>query len=325
MLTNEEMGMGYIPEEAERLRAQKYADIMLDWTFKYVFGPSGKYKEGLISLLNAIIPDRKIRSIEYLPTEMLGEVAGQRSSVMDLRCVSEDGTQFVVEVQNYKEDGFFERCIAYACKLFLEQNRKGTKYRDFLPIYVVAILSENASKGMSLYAGCRDQVIYDHTMIEKISGIFAPRTISVIFADTSKFRKDISECVDDVDRWLFLLKHSTRMRDYSDSFQTEVFRRVLEVLEISSFTQEEFNMYYTEEEQKRIREAQDDTVRRLGREEGFSEGLEKGRAEGIAEGRAEGILEANRENARKMLQLGIDVALISQTTGLTAEEIEALG
>ncbi len=95
------------PEEAERLRAQKYADIMLDWTFKYVFGPQGKYKEGLISLLNAIIPDQNIQSIEYLPTEMLGEVAGQRKSVMDLRCKSEDGTQFVVEVQNYQEDGFF--------------------------------------------------------------------------------------------------------------------------------------------------------------------------------------------------------------------------
>ncbi len=59
--------------------------------------------------------------------------------------------------------------------------------------------------------------------------------------------------------------------------------------------------------------------------ERVEEGRAEGRAEGIAEGRAEGILEANRENARKMVQLGIDVALISQTTGLTAEEIETLG
>ncbi len=311
-----EAGITYIPEVAERLKAQKYADIMLDWTFKFVFGPSGKYKEGLVSLLNAIIPDKKIKNIEYLPTEMLGEVSGQKSSVMDLRCSSEDGTQFVVEVQNYREDGFFERCVAYACKLYLEQNRKGTRYRDFMPVYVVAILSDNASKEMSMYAGCPDQVIFDHTMVEKISGIFVPRTISCIFANTGNFRKDIADCVGDIDKWLFLLKHSTRMKDYSDSFQSEVFRRVLEVLEISSFTQEEYNMYYTEEEQKKIRQAQDETVRRIGREEGF--------AEGKAEGKAEGVLETNRAIALRMFSKGKDVEEIADSIGLPAEEVAKL-
>ncbi len=79
MQTNEEMGIAYIPEVVERLRAQKYADLMMDWTFKYVFGPSGKYQEGLVSLLNAIIPEKRIKSIEYLPTEILGEVSEQRT------------------------------------------------------------------------------------------------------------------------------------------------------------------------------------------------------------------------------------------------------
>ncbi len=316
MQTNEREGIQLIPEVAEQLKARKYADIMLDWTFKHVFGPGGKYKEGLISLLNAIIPDKKIQSIDYLPTEVLGEISDQRTSIMDLRCVAEDNTQFVVEVQNYKEDGFFQRCVAYASKLFLEQNRKGTDYKGLMPVYVVAILSEYASGGMEIYSGCKDQVIYDHTMIEKISGIFAPRTISIIFADTGKFRKDILDCADDIDRWLFLLKHSTRIRDYSHAFQSEVFRQVLEALEISSFTQEEFNMYYTEEEQKKIRQAQDDTIRRIGREEGY--------AEGKAEGKAEGEAIKARETAKKMLAKNKDLSEIVEFTGLTIEEIQML-
>ncbi len=239
---------------------------------------------------------------------MLGEVSEQRKSIMDLRCAADDGTQFVVEVQNYSEEGFFERCIAYACKIFLEQNKRGVEYKDLMPVYVVAILSDKASKGMGMYKECRDQVIYDHTMVEKFSGIFAPRTISVIFADTGKFKKDITECGDDVDRWLFLLRHSERIREYSDSFQSEVFKRVLEVLEISSFTQEEFNMYYTEEEQKKIRQAQDASQRRLGREEGRAEG-EAGKAVQIA---------------GKMLDKGMAIPDIAELTGLSVEEIEAL-
>ncbi len=305
MQTNDEKtGITIIPEVAAQIRARKYADIMLDWTFKHVFGPNGKYKEGLVSLLNAIIPEVTIKSIEYMPTEMQGEVAEQRISLLDLRCVSEDGLQFAVEVQNYREEGFFHRCILYASKIFAEQNRKGTKYKNLMPVYVVSILSQEASKEMDMYRECRDQVIYDHTMIEKISGILAPRTISVIFADTGKFRKDIKDCDNDIDRWLFLLRHSERIREYSDAFQSEVFRRVLEVLEISSLTQEEFNMYYAEEELNKRRQAQDDAYRRVGREEG----------------------EYNKaiQIARKMLAKNMLVIDIAEITGLSVEEINSL-
>ncbi len=173
-----------------------------------------------------------------------------------------------------------------------------------MPVYVVAILSEEASVDMTMHKNLKDQVIFDYTMIEKYSGLIAPRTISVIFTDTGNFKKDIKDCTDDVDRWFFLLKHSTRMREYSNPFQSEVFRRVLEVLEIGSFNQEEFNMYYKEEEQKKIRQAQDDTVRRLGREEGRAE--------------------ANCETAKRMLARNMDIADISELTGLSVEEIQAL-
>ncbi len=296
--------MNIIPEVADRIRAQKYADLMMDWTFKFVFGPQGKYKEGLVSLLNAIIPDVSIRSIEYMPTEMLGEVSEQKTSILDLRCISDDGSRFAVEIQNYREEGFFQRCIAYASRLFLEQNKRGGKYSKLMPVYVVAIISDEASRDMTMYRDRKDQVIFDNTIIERFSGIIAPRTISAIFAVTGNFRKEIQDCIDDVDRWMFLLKHSTRMRDYSSSFQSEVFRRVLEVLEISSFTQEEFNMYYSEEEVKKIRQAQDDTIRRISREEGFAEG--------------------KADTARKLLELGVDVATISKATGLSVCDIQEL-
>ena len=56
-------------------------------------------------------------------------------------------------------------------------------------------------------------------------------------------------------------------------------------------------------------------------EKGF---LEARYNKGRAEGRAEGKIEANRENARKMKELGMAVEVISQVTGLPEEEIKAL-
>ena len=55
-----------------------------------------------------------------------------------------------------------------------------------------------------------------------------------------------------------------------------------------------------------------DTALRKGREEGFLEGMEKG------------AYENNLANARKMKSLGIDMAVITQVTGLTEEMINAL-
>ena len=45
---------------------------------------------------------------------------------------------------------------------------------------------------------------------------------------------------------------------------------------------------------------------------------------GLADGRAEGMEKERMANAAKMKELGVDVTVICQVTGLTVEEIEKL-
>ena len=56
----------------------------------------------------------------------------------------------------------------------------------------------------------------------------------------------------------------------------------------------------------------------------LEQGIEQGRAEGKAEGLVEGKIEANKAAAKKLLNLGVDIKIISESTGLTVEEIEKL-
>ena len=51
---------------------------------------------------------------------------------------------------------------------------------------------------------------------------------------------------------------------------------------------------------------------------------EEAEKRGRAEGREEGREEARRETARNFKQLGVDLTTISQATGLSIEELEAL-
>ena len=52
-----------------------------------------------------------------------------------------------------------------------------------------------------------------------------------------------------------------------------------------------------------------------------ADGLEQGRAEGEARGRAEGRV----ETARNLLRMGLAPSQIAEATGLSLDEIEALG
>ncbi len=61
-----------------------------------------------------------------------------------------------------------------------------------------------------------------------------------------------------------------------------------------------------------------------GREQGLQQGLQKGRQEGLQKGRQEGEQEAKVAIAKKMLAAGLDKALISETTGLSEQELSAL-
>lgn len=56
------------------------------------------------------------------------------------------------------------------------------------------------------------------------------------------------------------------------------------------------------------------------RQEGVAEGLVKGRQEG----RKEGIIEERIRNARNLKALGVSSEIISQSTGLSMEEVDKL-
>ena len=60
------------------------------------------------------------------------------------------------------------------------------------------------------------------------------------------------------------------------------------------------------------------------RKQGLAEGLAEGLARGEAKGRAEGRAEEKRQTAKSLKELGVDLSIIQQATGLSAEDIQAL-
>ena len=114
------------------------------------------------------------------------------------------------------------------------------------------------------------------------------------------------------DKWLFVLRNLASLLERPRALQNRVFDRLFETAEIAKFTKTELSEYWDSLKNFRDWYSVISTAEKKGREEGREEGLK------------EGVREANLNNARNLKKLGVAIDVISQATGLSKEEIEAL-
>ena len=91
----------------------KYIDLMVDWSFKRVFGTEVN-KDILIEFLKVVFPQFAITDITYIPTEQLGIMEDDRKAIFDVLCKTEDDKTFLVEMQRGAQKHFFERASVSA-------------------------------------------------------------------------------------------------------------------------------------------------------------------------------------------------------------------
>ena len=130
------------------------------------------------------------------------------------------------------------------------------------------------------------------------------------------FEKEVAECENDFDRWIYVLKNMETIKRLPWAAQNSVFQKLAEIADVSSLTKEE-RLHYDEALRKYR-----DTLCVL--ESAEQRGLKKGREEGLAKGLAKGRAEGRIETARNMKAKGLPVDLIAECSGLSPEEIAKL-
>ena len=297
----------------EERKHERYVNPYTDFGFKKLFGTEPN-KELLISLLNALFdhsaqqspdePRQVVKDLRYLPTEKM-EAYGERRAVFDVYCEGENGERFIVEMQKASQDFFKDRSVFYSAFPIIEQGKVGSDWDFHLNnVYTVGILNF-VFPGNEYGKDCFHHEVKLMDVEDK--HVFYDK-LTYVYLEMPKFSKTEDELVSMYDKWLFVLKNLTRLMERPAALQERVFTRFFEQAEIARFTPDESRIY--EESLKQYRDLRNvvSFAERRGREEG----------------RAEGIEETNRENARKMKELGSTVDFISQVTGLSIEVIESL-
>ena len=297
---------------------QRYVDILTNGGFKALFGDVNN-KDVVISILNVLLPEhRKIVDIDYLQTELQGPVVNHSKEYhYDFMCRDTSGTYFIVELQKYREDHWFKRCVSYASRAYNLQNRRGKDY-NVPPVYLIGLMDIEIGHPDKEF--WRDRHISEYTFREKESHDLLAETIVIIFAEMAHFNKKAEECVTEADKMLYVLKFIGRMMEQPAWLQNEVYTRIFSACEIAGFPEDKRIKYEQEMNDEKRLKSELETARRIGMDLGLREGREKGHEEGREEGREE----ARIESARKLKQLGVATEIISEATGLSAMDIANL-
>ena len=289
--------------------AERYINPFTDYGFKKLFGEEPN-KDLLLDFLNVLLKEEQgeIKDLTYLKNEHLGTGELDRKAIFDLYCENERGEKFIVELQKTKQNFFKDRTVYYSTFPIREQAKRADWNYKLKAVYTIAILDFVFDEDKKDPAKFRYDIKLTDTETKEV---FYDK-LTFIYLEMPKFNKTVDELETRFDKWLYVIRNLNRLGKVPDKLRERVFEKLFETAEIAKFTPDQVRSY--EDSLKYYRDMKNslDTAR----EEGLLEGIEKGIEQGIEKGKV--------VVARELLKNGVDVNIISKSTGLTLEQIEEL-
>lgn len=289
----------------------RYLDPTNDVSFKKLFGTE-KHKPLLISFLNSILSltgARQIKTVQLLPKDQAPLLKETKSSILDIKCTDQRNVQYIVEMQNKSAPTFIKRTQFYVAHSYVTQFPSGSAYVELKPVILLAIanheLFPNKEKAIS-YHKTLDVDTLEHDLED----------MSYVFIELPKFSKREEELETIQDKWLYFFSNWNKSNQVPPKIQEK------ELIE-AYHSMEEYNWNEAEREayiKANIALVDEFEARKKEREEGIQIGIEQGVEIGIERGVEQGV----RETAKKMLEEGIDKAIIMKITALPIEELDML-
>ena len=306
-----------------------YVNPLTDFGFKKIFGDEEVMKAFLTDLLRPVSP---ITKIIFLDKEMQPDNSLERGVIYDLRCKTENGGEFIVEMQNRGQTHFSDRIIYYLSRSIAPQGDKG----------VVETITEEGKKKNISWDFELEPVIGIFFLNFHLKG-FEPRLLRTVkfkveesgelFSDKMEaytielpcLNKSEEECSEDLEYWTYILNNMETFQSQLPFISKKsIFGRVGDLASLANMATPEREKYQRSLDRYRTTAATYAYERQLGidmgREEGRKEGLKEGLEEGLKEGRKEGVL----ATARNLKAAGIATSVISECTGLSEDEIKGL-
>ena len=301
---------------------QRYIYPTSDWGFKYLLGTE-RNKGLLLGILQELLPELEIETLEYLPQELGLPVGRMKNARFDVYCRQKDGGRIVVEMQNYAYEAFLDRAVVYTSCAVIENftNSASKNYKIGRTIFV-AFVGDPLFKDTD-----RTPVRLSLCDIDEPATTLRCDNVLQIFVELPKFAGGIRDITDNtpfVEQLAHVLMEMADCDEIPVNITHPLLRRIFEAADIKHMEDNTKENYRSAIMSEADYEYLMDGARKEGLSAGFEEGRAEGREEGRAQGREEGRAEGVQDTARKMKAAAIGVAVISECTGLSPEEVQSL-
>jgi predicted transposase/invertase (TIGR01784 family) len=272
----------------------QFADIKNDIAFRKIFGNENK-TEILISFLNAVLAlegNKKITWVEVLNPYQLPQIAGLKSTILDVRARDKAGNSYIVEMQVADKKGFDKRITFYSSKSYASQINSGDEYYKLKPTIFIGILNFDYLENPNYLS--RHAILDAKTYEQKL------KDLEFYFIELLKFNKTEEELTTLVEKWVYFIKNAENLNVIPSDVNDEGLKHAYQEADRHTWTKKEVEEY----EYARMRET-DEVAEKI-----------------LVEERAK--MKEKFEIAKNAILEGSKNEFISKITGLTVEQVEQL-
>ncbi|WP_026364375.1 Rpn family recombination-promoting nuclease/putative transposase [Brachyspira innocens] len=292
----------------------KYFNPLNDYFIRYLFTDKGSSETILLDFINSIMINANMKtfhSVEILTPFNLKKNRNLKETIVDVKCITQNGSVVIIEIQLQGNSRFPERILYYWAANYSKLLKHGERYDELTPVISINLLNFNLDKTKNihscymLYEMNNKKLLTDHLQIHII--------------ELKKFRKNVLS--KDLNYWLKIFTSKNLEASMSEIVKEKPIMEEVQK-KYNNFVKSKLMMMEYEKKEAYLygNQIMLDEERKLGREEGIKEGIEQG----IEKGKEEGIKETQISMAKNMKNKNIDISLISELTGLSIEEIEKL-
>ena len=294
---------------------KKPFNALNDCFVRYFFTDKGGEKV-LLDFINAVMisADMKtFKAVEILNPFNLKKHYNDKETIVDVKCITKNGTVVIIEVQLSGNSRFPERILYYWAYNYSKLLKKGEQYDDLTPVISINLLNFNLSKKNNAKSGQMPNVHSCYMIYDTKSERLLTDHLQIHIIELKKFKFKDNDLKKDLNYWLGFFT-TNNMEAYMSEIVKE--KPIMEEAHkrYNNFIRSRLMM--SEYEKKEIYQYDKQIT------------LEEKRREGIKEGRREGRLEGIKNEkysiAKNLKKSGLDIKFISENTGLSIEEVEKL-
>ena len=290
--------------------------------FKRIFGHIGN--EDITASLISSIVKKQITNVKLDNNTILEkDLFDDKVGILDIRAKIDNNINCNIEMQLVDKKNIEKRILFYWSKMYSSSIKAGKDYDDLEKTIVILISDYELDSLKKIPKYQTKWQIRE----EEYHQIILTDVMELYIIETSKFMK-YSEKSENNDKeknlWLKFIENPEVVKM---SENAEIQKAQKELEKISNDERERYLAELREKyimDQKATEDAGYDKGKKVGLAEGIRAGLAEGKKVGIAEGKTAGRKEEKIEIAKKLLEEGINIEIISNATGLTKEEIKKL-